>query len=114
MMLWAKLPPLERNLNLLEILNYASIALGLIATIGGGFAWYGSKTKKEYAAERDFRHLNRNFEALSAALKQLMDEEDDRYERLRDRIDAQNGILSEIRLILLTKLDGSTLGDRSQ
>lgn len=99
---------------MLEILNYASIAMGLIVGIGGGLAWYEAKTKKEYAAERDFRHLNRNYENLSMALKQFADENERHYEMLRDRIDTNNGLTSEIRLILLTKLDGSTLGDRSQ
>lgn len=88
--------------------------LGVLAMIGGGVAWYRGMVRKEYASERDFGHLKGKVESLSHAIAQSMDEDDRHYEALRDRLDVQSGMLSEIRVILLTKLDGSTLGDRSQ
>lgn len=40
--------------------------LGLLTSLLGALAWYGSAVRKRYAAERDFQHLKNNYAQLAA------------------------------------------------
>lgn len=42
--------------------------LGLCTFIGGVVAWYRGSVEKDYAARRDFNHLQRNYENISNVL----------------------------------------------
>lgn len=83
-------------------MNLEAIAtiVGLSISIGGTFAavsqFYRQRlremvdrnsnaVKKEYAAERDFNHLQRNYQQLQVSLDQLMKELDVRVEKLEIR-----------------------------
>lgn len=46
--------------------------LGLLTSLAGFLAWYGSSVKKSYAAERDFNHLRRNYEQLAENQKHIL------------------------------------------
>lgn len=55
---------------------------GLCSALGGFAAWYGASVKKQYASERDFKHLLRNYENLSGNVAALSDLIDDRLDRI--------------------------------
>lgn len=48
-----------------------SLMLGLTSLVSGLFLWYRSAVTKQYAAERDFQHLKRNYEQNSEVLAEL-------------------------------------------
>lgn len=79
--------------------TFATI-LGIIISIGGTFAavsqFYRNRiqnminlravaSKKEYAAERDFAHLQKNYEHLQSSLDKFLGDTDTRLERLEIR-----------------------------
>lgn len=83
-------------------MNLEAIAtiVGLVLSIGGTFVavsqFYRKRlkemvdrnanaVKKEYAAERDFNHLQRNYQQLQVSVDQLMKELDIRVERVEIR-----------------------------
>lgn len=57
--------------------------LGITTAILGALAWYRGAIEQQYASQRDFGHLKRNYEQLSAHLSTLIDEEDERYNEIR-------------------------------
>lgn len=67
------------------LFEHAALVVGVITSIGGGVAWYSAFVRKQYAAERDFQHLKRNYETMRDALSAL---EDDLDKRL-DKVDLQ-------------------------
>lgn len=78
--------------NLSLILGIVLSLLSLFTGFAGALAWYSSRVKKQYAAERDFGHLKRNYEQLSQNLKELWRQNDERFDavdRGLDRICAQ-------------------------
>ncbi|MEM6837690.1 MAG: hypothetical protein AAF609_12640 [Cyanobacteria bacterium P01_C01_bin.120] len=80
-------------------LNSAAVILGILVSglslltgLAGAFAWHTAKTRKQYAAERDFQHLKRNYEALVLNTEQLwreMEEHNRNAARQLDRIEAK-------------------------
>lgn len=66
-----------------RIVTLISLAMGLASFLGGLILWYRGSVEKRYAAERDFRHLQRNYEQLSGHLLALIKEEDSRYDEIR-------------------------------
>lgn len=72
-------------------------ACSLITGIVGAIAWYSSKVKKEYAAERDFKHLKRNYEQLVINIEQLWRLMDNQFKEQEERLsDQHNQILREL------------------
>ena len=71
-------------------MDNAATAIALIISIssffGGLIMWYRGSVEKRYAAERDFNHLKRNYEQLTAHLTTLMQEEDNRFDEIRLRL----------------------------
>lgn len=55
------------------IVEQLALVLGLLSTCGGAIAVYRSNVTKEYAAQRDFAHLRKNYEQLSSAVGELDD-----------------------------------------
>jgi hypothetical protein len=53
-----------------------------LTTIGGGLAWYSARVKKTYAAERDFQHLKRSYDALTLNVEQVWRHLDERCDRI--------------------------------
>lgn len=85
-----------------------SSATGILTGVIGCVAWYRGVVRKSYAAERDFNHLKRHYEALAEAFKFQTAEMDDRFDRLdkeldnrADRIDAE---IREIKAMLLSQI----------
>lgn len=65
-----------------------SLLTGLTSLIGGVILWYKSAITKQYAAERDFKHLQRNLEQISGVLTDVC-ETVDRLEDGRNRLQEQ-------------------------
>ena len=61
-------------------------ACSLITGIVGAIAWYSSKVKKEYAAERDFKHLKRNYEQLAVNVENLWRLMDDSFREHEEKL----------------------------
>jgi hypothetical protein len=84
-----------------EIVSLASTLLGAISVIGGGIAYYRSSVIKRYAAQRDFEHLKRNYESISAAIATSHQETE---QLLRD-MDRQISEMKALVHLLATKKD---------
>lgn len=64
--------------------------LSLLTGIVGAVAWLQAKTRKQYAAERDFNHLKTSYEQLTRNVEQLwrqMDENHGTVARQLDRVE---------------------------
>lgn len=48
-----------------------SLVLGITSLVSGIFLWHRSSVTKNYAAERDFQHLKRNYEQNSEVLGEV-------------------------------------------
>lgn len=67
--------------------NYLALAgflLGLLTSILGALAWYGSSVQKKYAAERDFQHLKNNYAQLAANQGVILSNLQETNEKLGD------------------------------
>lgn len=95
---------------MLPLFSYASVVLGLISTLLGGFAWYRGMVRKRYAAERDFEHLRRSFEGLSGAIASQSRDIEEELDRLHRRLDTMNATQTEVKVFLMAKLGEATLG----
>ncbi|MEM9766847.1 MAG: hypothetical protein AAF892_03055 [Cyanobacteria bacterium P01_D01_bin.71] len=81
------------NLNLIAlILGILVSGLSLLTGVVGAIAWHTARTRKQYAAERDFAHLKRNYQQLTHHVEWLMKEFQERSHdiaRQLDRIEAK-------------------------
>lgn len=90
-------------------LEVIATLLGILSIVAGGVSWYRSSVQKNYAAERDFAHIRRNYEQAQQALNSLQEDND----RVRE-------ILIEMKSLMLAmsnrmegiaaRLDSSTGG----
>jgi hypothetical protein len=64
------------------ILEHASLAIGVFTSIIGVTAWYSAYVRRQYAAERDFQHLKRNYEGLRDAVVKLTADQDERFDKI--------------------------------
>ena len=72
-------------------------ACSLITGVIGAFAWYSSKVKKEYAAERDFKHLKNDYKQLAINIEQLWRLMDNNFREHEKRLVEQHSeILREL------------------
>ena len=72
-------------------------ACSLITGVIGAFAWYSSKVKKEYAAERDFKHLKNDYKQLAINIEQLWRLMDNNFREHEKRlVEQHNEILREL------------------
>lgn len=62
--------------------NVLSIALGAISFAAGALLWYKGSIEKQYAAQRDFGHLKRQYEQMSSIITQQNREMDRRLDNL--------------------------------
>lgn len=75
--------------------------IGCLVGLSGAFfavfsRWKGS-VEKSYAAQRDFAHLQRNYDQLNINIQQMIKEQDSRF----DRLDQGQ---SELRAIIMSAL----------
>ncbi|MEO1741296.1 MAG: hypothetical protein AAFR99_05750 [Cyanobacteria bacterium J06629_9] len=56
--------------------------IGMSGAVFGAIAWYRGSVEKAYAAKRDFGHLKRNYEGVSATLAGMDKTLDDRFDRI--------------------------------
>lgn len=56
--------------------------MGLFSFTGGLILWYRGSVEKRYAAERDFKHLQRNYEQLCSGLVDLDEKVDEKTAHL--------------------------------
>jgi hypothetical protein len=71
--------------------------LSLFTGVGGAIAWFQAKTRKEYAAERDFNHLKNNQAQLALNVEQLWRLMDTAFREQEQRLsDGHDQILFEI------------------
>ncbi|NEP17819.1 MAG: hypothetical protein F6J97_13090 [Leptolyngbya sp. SIO4C1] len=82
---------------MLDQITLISLLFGLVASFGGAITWWRAAVRKQYAAERDFNHLKRNYEQMSANIAALVKDSDGRF----DHIDLE---LVEIKAILSAHL----------
>lgn len=86
------------------LLPVVSLAIGAIGTAIGVMTYatakrdeekkrFADNQQKTYAAQRDFAHLQRNYEQLQAGLSALIQDQDTRFDRVdRDLIEIKNAI----------------------
>lgn len=81
--------------------EHIPLIMGVISFAGGAVAWYSAAIKKSYASERDFNHLKRNYESMTAnisALSDLLDQRLDTIALMMAKIETrQDIILSQTR-----------------
>ena len=70
--------------------------LSLLTGIAGAVAWIQSKTRKEYAAERDFNHLKNSYKALTMNTEQLWRQQEEWNDTVLRRLDSLHGQLNAI------------------
>lgn len=78
------------------ILEHIALGIGLMTATAGAIAWYSANVRKQYAAERDFQHLKRNYESLSQAIAQVIQDQDERFDQLDKSLLQINAILQNI------------------
>jgi len=74
------------------VLGILVSGLSLMTGTIGAIAWMQSRTRKQYAAERDFGHLKRNYEGLTHNVEGLWrqtEEWHNNVSRQLDRIEAK-------------------------
>ena len=79
------------------IISIVGCLVGLSGASFAIFARWKASVEKGYAAQRDFNHLQRNFEQLNLNIQQMIKEQDARFDRL------DNG-QSELRATLISFL----------
>ena len=70
--------------------------LSLLTGIAGAVAWIQSKTRKEYAAERDFNHLKNSYKALTMNTEQLWRQQEEWHDTVLRRLDAMHGQMNTL------------------
>lgn len=80
----------------METLSLISLIVGLLTSIGGGFTWWRAMVRKQYAAERDFGHLKRNYQQLVKSLDSMYKDGDKRFDRLDLELVEVKALLSGI------------------
>ncbi|NET91524.1 MAG: hypothetical protein F6K45_26185, partial [Kamptonema sp. SIO1D9] len=67
-------------MNIDSLIAVGGFFMGILTSIGAGMSWYATKradsATKEYAAKRDFQHLQRNLEQLNHGLTDMAKEQD--------------------------------------
>lgn len=82
-----------------DSLSILATILGLIATIGGGVAWYSSVVRKRYASERDFNHI-REWQLSNS---RFLDTE---FRSLENRLDTIENNLLEMKILVSMRVTG--------
>ena len=79
------------------ILGILVSGLSLVTGLIGAIAWYSSKVKKEYAAQRDFNHLKNNYQQLAINVENLWRLMDDSFREHEEKLrQGQSDILREL------------------
>lgn len=68
------------------VVSLASLFTGVM----GAIAWYGAKTRKQYAAERDFGHLKNNYKQLAQNVEELWRLMDNQFREHEDKLSGQH------------------------
>lgn len=88
------------NKQAIELLQFVVLSLSIGTTIFVSVSWYNSTLRKQYAAQRDFEHLRRNYQQMSEAQSELAKEMDKRFDEttldLRDLKNIANAILLKV------------------
>jgi hypothetical protein len=82
-----------------DILALLGFLLGVITSVVGWLAWYGSSVRKRYAAERDFQHLKRNYEQLAANQGVIISNLKEVDERLGDIYTEVADLVADIQML---------------
>lgn len=72
-----------------------TLLMGIGSFVGSLFVLYGAAVKKQYASERDFNHLKRNYENLNVnvgALSDLIDRRLDGIELTLTKIEMRQSV----------------------
>lgn len=79
------------NKQTVELLQFIVLCLSIGTTIFVSISWYNSALRKQYAAQRDFEHLKRNYQQLSEGQGTILKEFDTRFDKLNlDSIEVKN------------------------
>jgi hypothetical protein len=90
-----------------QVADHIALAMGCLSFLGSLVFWWSTYIRKRYAAERDYAHLKRNYEALSIAVTAL-------DKMLDSRLDRIEGTQIEQKVLLTTLLTskGSSMGSQ--
>lgn len=91
-----------------------AMTISLISFVSGGVAWYSSAVRKSYAAERDFQHLRRNQEQLSAGIAECLKEFEHKHQLTKKELDEIEVQLIEVKGVLnllLVRLTGDSVSE---
>lgn len=69
-------------ISLNDFVAIGGFIIGILTSMAGFLAWYGTSVKKAYAAERDFNHLRRNYEQLAENQTHILSELNDIQENV--------------------------------
>lgn len=90
------------NKQTVELLQFLVLCISVGTTVFVTISWYSSVVRKQYAAQRDFDHLKRNYQQLAEGQSTIMKEIDTRFDKTAlDAIETKN-MLS----VILIKLSG--------
>jgi hypothetical protein len=68
----------------IEWLGLISLCLGLVATVASGVSWLSGRTRKAYAAERDFAHIREGQRTIASEVVKVAEAVDRLEDEVRD------------------------------
>lgn len=78
------------------ILDIAIAAASLIGFVSTALLWYRTRIEKSYAAQREFQHLKKAVETLSANVIELLKHQEEETEKIKE---AQRMILNKLYIL---------------
>lgn len=69
-----------KEIDLGDFIAISSLLIGLSTTFAAIVFWYVKAEKRKYGLERDFAHLQRNYEQIQQGLNTILQEMDSRFD----------------------------------
>lgn len=87
--------------------NIISLFIGVVSFVGGLLLWYRGAIEKQYASQRDFSHIKKNYEQMSRNLLTMSREFDRRF----DSIESDTRDIKSFLQIILTRGSDESISD---
>jgi len=94
------------NKQTMELLQFVVLCLSVGSTIFVTISWYNSTVRKQYAAQRDFEHLKRNYQQLADNQAQILKEMDSRFDMATLDLRDIKGLITSIVVKISTENTG--------
>lgn len=63
-------------MDVLDLVSLLSTILGILGALSGGYFFFSSRVRKEFASQRDWAHLKRDYESMSKTLASELEQLD--------------------------------------